>query len=175
MQLLEIDSSQFDLVADWLSEEQNYQWLQFASRGQSLSAVSLRLMAQRDLHCLRLFTSDDGEAPIGIVALSDISPLTKTASLWYVLGDKSFQGRGFTSRAVGAMLDHAFGQLEIQACQAWAVPDNRGSVRVLEKNGFQMVGRQRSCHCLDGRLVDRLLFDLLATEHKETQCLTTQR
>src|SRR6266705_2884101 len=32
---------------------------------------------------------------------------------------------------------------------------------------FKYIGRQRQCHSIDGRPYDRLLFDLLATEHQD--------
>jgi hypothetical protein len=41
------------------------------------------------------------------------------------------------------------------------------SIRTIERLGFRFVGRQRQCHTIDGRPYDRLLFDLLASEHRE--------
>lgn len=166
MSLHELAPSHFDLVAGWLSRRENYQWLEFAGRGQTLSAMNLRLMVQRDIHCLRVFTPSNGNFPIGLVALSDIAPLSRTASLWYVLGEKAYEGQGDTTRAVLALIDHGFAHLGLQALHAWAVSENQPSTRVLEKSGFRLVGRQRRCHYLDGNFVDRLLFDLVATEHR---------
>jgi RimJ/RimL family protein N-acetyltransferase len=122
-------------------------------------------MSKRDIHCLRLFTSNENHHPIGIVALSNIASEFGSATLWYVLGDKSQAGKGYTSRAVGAMLRHAFGELGLESVNAWAVTANEASRRVLEKNGFRPIGRQRCCHKIDGELRDRVLYDILAKEH----------
>jgi RimJ/RimL family protein N-acetyltransferase len=45
--------------------------------------------------------------------------------------------------------------------------DSNPSLRSLQRLGFRYVGRLRQCHMIDGRLHDRLLFDLLAAEHEE--------
>ena len=60
----------------------------------------------------------------------------------------------------------AFGDLGLHTINTWAVEHNQ-SVRVIERLGFRFIGRQRQCHYIDGRLYDRLLFDLLASEHRE--------
>jgi RimJ/RimL family protein N-acetyltransferase len=128
-------------------------------------------MAQRDIHCLRLFAPREDARPIGLVGLSDISPLFKTATLWYVLGDKTYSAGGHTTRAVQELLDHGFGRLGLHAITAWAVENNVASIRVLEKVGFRPIGSRRCCHRLGDRYLDRQLFDLLAHEHRRTTCL----
>jgi len=82
-----------------------------------------------------------------------------------VLGDKTYAGRGYTSRAVGQLLTLGFTTLGLETVSAWAVEDNAASIQVLVRNGFLAIGRQRQCHVIDGRPRDRLLFDLLASEH----------
>jgi RimJ/RimL family protein N-acetyltransferase len=152
------------LVASWLAAEENHKWLDFGQGVQAPTAVSLRLMAQRDLHRLYLYTAEDGRTPIGIVALSNIDRGFGTASCWYVLGDKSQGGGGRTTAAVRRVLSVAFDELGLRAVNAWAVEANRPSVRVLEKAGFRPAGRLRRCHVVDGAPCDRLLFDVLSEE-----------
>jgi len=150
-----------------MTQKENYQWLDFGNGNQILNEISLKIMIQRDIHLIRSFTSDSEDAPIGLVALSGISHNFKTATLWYVLGDKSYGGKGYTARAVSKILHAGFKELGLQAVNAWAVESNTPSVRVLTRNNFQPIGRQRKCHYIEGRPFDRLLFDLLASEYKE--------
>ena len=167
MKLLPLDKPDLiDLAAQWLGREENYKWLDFGDGVHALSLVSLRIMAQRDLHVLRMFTADDCDLPIGIVALSDIRRQWKTAgSLWAVLGRKRYGG--LTARAVSQLLTFGFVELGLEAVSAWTIECNVASRRVLEQLGFRYVGRQRRRHWIDGRPHDRLLYDLLATEHHE--------
>ena len=166
MELRPLEPDDLETVAGWLAEEENYRWLDFGGGQQVLSAVSLAMMRQRDMHCLRVFNSDDDDHPAGIVVLSNVSSGFGSATLWYVLGDKAQSGRGLTSRAVAKILSVGFDELGLESVNAWAIESNTPSIRVLEKNGFTLIGRQRRCHKVAGELVDRLLFDLLVTEHR---------
>ncbi|MGH7568802.1 MAG: GNAT family N-acetyltransferase [Gemmatimonadales bacterium] len=162
MRLLPLEPATIPLAASWLASKENYQWLDFGRDLQILTAPLLTAMSKRErLHLLRLYTPDEGDPPIGLVALSDISAIHKTAVLWYVLGDKRFGGRSYTTRAVAELLALGFGQLDLRAVHAWAVEANAPSLAVLEHNGFTPVGRLQQCHEIDGRAHDRLLFELL--------------
>lgn len=165
MNLRTLEPAEVPRVADWLAQKDNYQWLDFGHGQQALSAPVLALMNKRETHLLRLFTADAADVPIGVVALSDISPIYRTAALWYVLGDKRFGGQGYTTRAVAEMLTVGFRELGLHVVQAWAVEANAASVTVLRRNQFRLVGRLRQAHEIDGRRWDRLLFDLLGSEH----------
>lgn len=110
------------------------------------------------------FSPEEEDVPAGVVGLSQIHPEFRTAMLWYALGDPDLGGRGLTTQAVLAVLEIAFGELELEAINAWAVAENQPSARILEKAGFRLIGRQRRCHQIDGRPSDRLLFDRLRNE-----------
>jgi len=172
-QLSKLDGKWLATAAEWLAAEENYRWLDFGGDVQILTPMMLQVMARRDIHCLRLFAPAGSTRPIGIVGLSNITAFFKTATLWYVLGDKTYAASGYTTRAALQLLDHGFRCLGLQAIGAWAVDGNVASIRVLEKTGFRPVGRQRRCHRLGDRYVDRLLFDLLAHEHPRTRCIQT--
>ena len=167
MKLLPLDDpALLELAGKWLRREDNYKWLDFGEGAHPLSVISLKIMTQRDRHVLRLFTPDDSEVPLGIVALSDIRRHSKTAgSLWMVLGRKRYAG--YAARAVSKLLTFGFAEVGLEAVSAWTVESNMAARRVLERLRFRYVGRQRRRHWIDGRPYDRLLYDLLATEHRE--------
>jgi RimJ/RimL family protein N-acetyltransferase len=64
------------------------------------------------------------------------------------------------------MLTIAFGELGLEAIHTWIVEHNQ-SLRMAKRLNFRQIGRQRQSHCIDGRVYDRLWFDLLASEHEE--------
>ncbi len=150
-------------VAEWLGARENYQWLHFGHGIQQVTPVALRVMLTRNIHELRLF-GDSEDSPAGIVALSDINPNFKSATLWYVLGDKSHGGKGMTTQAARLMLAEGFGNLDLTSIYAWAVEDNKPSIKVLTNCGFKFIGRRRRGHCIDDKFYDVLLFDILSTE-----------
>lgn len=80
------------------------------------------------------------------------------ADLGYRIGEQD-GGRGIASRAVALCLDEAFGTHGLGRIEAVARPENKGSVRVLERNGFRQFGRSRRSFELGGQWFDRLLFE----------------
>ena len=175
LKLLPLDRPAWlELAANWLGREENYKWLDFGEGVGALSVMSLRIMIQRDIHALRLFTPDESDLPIGIVALSEIRRQSKTAgSVWAVLGRKRYAGHAV--RAMSKLLTFGFGELGLEAVSAWTVESNVAARRGLEQLGFRYVGRQRRRHWIDGRPYDRLLYDLLATEHREIPDVPVRR
>lgn len=168
MRLLPLNASGLvDTVAGWLAEPANYRWLDFGNGARPLSAASLMIMAQQDSHVLRVFTAGDGQTPIGVVGLSRVDRHSGVANVWIALGERRFGGRGYPARAVSKMLALGFNELRLNAVQAWCVECNHASARILRRLNFQPIGRQRRCHLMDGRVHDRLLFDLLPSEFKE--------
>lgn len=167
MKLVSLDSPELiGIAADWLARKENYQWLDFGSGKQIVTPALLKIMVQRDAHFIRAYTSDRDDLPIGILGLNDVDRAFKSATFWGVSGEKSFRNRGYSTLASSKFLTLAFRELGLHTINTWAVEHNP-SLRTIERLGFRLVGRQRQCHYIDGRLCDRLLFDLLASEHRE--------
>ena len=167
MRLLPLEApGVFDLAAGWLARKENYQWLDFGNGSRPVTSALLRIMTQRDTHFLRAYTSDKDDVPIGIVGLNSINRTVRSATFWGASGDKSFRSRGFGTLAGSKFLTVAFRDLGLHSINTWVVEHNP-SQRIIERLGFRFIGRQRQCHWIDGRTYDRLLFDLLASEHRE--------
>lgn len=162
MDLKSIDTpALIEVAAGWLSEKHNSQWLDF---GSDVSAACLQFMVQKDTNMIRAFTSDDDVA-IGVVGLSQVDRTFKTATFWAVLGDKRYSRNGYTLRASSKILTIGFTELDLHAVNTWLVECNHPSQQLVKRLNFRPIGRQRQCHYVDGRLYDRLWFDILACEH----------
>ena len=167
MKLLRLDRpTVVELAAGWLARKENYQWLDFGDGRQLVTPALLKIMAQRDAHFMRVYTGDRDDAPIGIVGLNSVNRTFGSATLWAVAGEKSFSNRGYVSLASSKLLTLAFQDLGLRTVNTWIV-DGNPSLRSLRRLNFRFIGRQRQCHLIDGRPHDRLLFDLLAAEHRE--------
>ena len=169
MKFLPLDRPErLELAAAWLARKENHQWLDFGNGGQAISPALLKIMAQRETHFMRLYTSPEDDAPLGIAALNSVDRRFRTALFWGAAGDKSFRNRGWGTLAGSRFLTLAFRELGLHVIQTW-VAEGNPSQRLVERLGFRFVGRQRQCHAIDGRRRDRLLYDLLATEHRELE------
>jgi RimJ/RimL family protein N-acetyltransferase len=166
MKLLTIAPSNDGPVNRWLTQRENFQWLDFGCGRQELTSLAIKMMMAKATNLVRLFTDDEDEDPIGIVALCNISEVFRTGMLWYVLGEKALSGRRYTARAVNEILTLGFCQMGLRSVTAWAVESNTASLRILEINHFKLMGRQRLAHQVADRIYDRLHFDLTAEEHQ---------
>jgi ribosomal-protein-alanine N-acetyltransferase len=169
MRLLPLDRPErIELAAGWLARKENYQWLDFGNGGQLISPALLKIMTQRDAHFIRIYSSPVDDTPLGIAALNNVDRRFRSGVFWGAAGDKSFRNRGYGTLAGSRFLTLAFRELGLHVIQTW-VAEGNPSLRLVERLGFRFVGRQRRCHYIDGRPHDRLLYDLLASEHRELE------
>jgi RimJ/RimL family protein N-acetyltransferase len=95
-----------------------------------------------------------------LVGACGIDPREGSPELGYWLG-VPYWGRGFTTEAVRAVIDYAFGDLKHETLQAGARVSNPASRRVLEKCAFQWTGvRLTSIRAINSAApVDRFRLD----------------
>ncbi len=100
----------------------------------------------------------DGGELAGTVALSNlVRGAFRSANLGYWV-EEARNGRGLATRAVGAIVDLAFDELELHRIEAGTLVDNLAAQRVLEKSGFERIGRARRYLRIAGVWRDHILF-----------------
>ena len=167
IKLLPLDTPRLiELAAGWLARRENHQWLDFGDGRKVITPTLLKIMSQRDTHFLRVYTAQGDDTPIGILGLNSVDRVFKSATFWGASGDKSFRHRGSSTFASSRFLSLAFRDLGLHSVNTW-VADGNPSRKIIERLGFRYLGVQRQCHLIECRLRDRLLYDLLATEHQE--------
>jgi ribosomal-protein-alanine N-acetyltransferase len=98
----------------------------------------------------------------GTVGLSNVVyGVLQSANLGYWVAAR-FNGRGLATRAVGEVVEVAFGELGLHRLEAGTLVDNIPSQRVLEKNGFERIGLARRYLLIAGEWRDHLLFQRTA-------------
>lgn len=102
----------------------------------------------------------DGEAvgSIGIFPQSDIHE--KSAEIGYWLSEK-YWGNGIISKAIADIVDYGFKTFDIARVYARPFPANKGSQRVLEKNGFELEARLKKALFKNGEYMDELIYSKL--------------
>ncbi|WP_242905401.1 GNAT family N-acetyltransferase [Actinomadura terrae] len=103
----------------------------------------------------------DGEV-VGRITLNNIlrGPLQSCFVGYWVA--RAHAGRGVATEAVRQALDVAFDELLLHRVEAFTRIDNHASQRVLEHNGFTVVGTARHHIHVDGRWHDERFFERLA-------------
>jgi len=101
------------------------------------------------------------------VLIGDIGVLLHENRMQAEIGftlDPRFQGRGYATEAVRAILGYLFGELKLRRVSAECDARNAPSARLLERVGFRREGLRRQHTWAKGEWTDDLLFGLLASE-----------
>lgn len=99
----------------------------------------------------------------GCISLHGIDWSNSQASIGYYLSEK-MQGKGITSKAVKAVINHAFKDLSLNRIEIRCGKDNYKSQRIPERLGFYREGIIRDGEYLNGRFHDLIVYGLLSRE-----------
>ena len=83
--------------------------------------------------------------------------VSQSGQIGYWMGARH-AGQGLMLDALNALLPHAFGPLGLHRLEAACIPDNKRSIGVLEKAGFQREGLLRSYLKIAGQWRDHFLY-----------------
>lgn len=103
----------------------------------------------------------DNDELIGTIGLFRIlrDPL-QSAIIGYSLS-KNHNGKGYATEAVKLVLDYAFTILKLHRIEAGVMPHNLGSIRVLEKAGFEKEGISKSNVKINGKWEDHQVLAII--------------
>src|SRR6266540_739707 len=123
-----------------------------------------RLAEMRAAGLLSPYVIEDVESGrlLGGAALHHLDPMRDVVEVGYWLFADA-RGRGVATRAVGALIEHAFAN-GILRVEAHVRVGNTASERVLGRLGFEREGVKRRLLRHEGRRVDATLFSLLAED-----------
>lgn len=95
---------------------------------------------------------------VGLILQKDV--YRNSAEIGYWIGEP-FWGQGIATQAVGLLARHAFEKLSLVRLYAGVFEFNVGSMRVLEKNGFQKEGVSKKAVFKNGEFWNEHRYGLL--------------
>ncbi|MFZ0648802.1 MAG: GNAT family N-acetyltransferase [Nitrososphaeraceae archaeon] len=102
---------------------------------------------------------------VGTISVKNIDLVNKKADLGYWIGEQ-YWGRGIATECLKLIIDYAFSaELGLKQLCAYVFPDNKASIRVLEKNGMNKIREVNEYHKLSGR--DRTSFIYGTIRHSD--------
>lgn len=94
---------------------------------------------------------------IGTVMLFNFDKEANNAEIGYVF-HRGHWGKGYGSESAALITDFAFSSLKLHKLNARVTDANIGSSRILEKNGYELEGRQKDQNFIEGKYFDLLLL-----------------
>lgn len=102
----------------------------------------------------------DTDRLIGICNLRGFFEQNRRCELGYALAQAHW-GHGYAAEALEALLEHAFGQLDLNRIEADIDPRNEASARLLERLGFRREGYMPERWIVHGEKADTAFYGLL--------------
>ena len=111
--------------------------------------------------------TEAGWEMIGNCGLFGFDWRTRQAEFGIVIGAKQHWDQGYGSEALGLMVQHGFGTLNLNRISLRVFADNPRAMRSYEKAGFVQEGCLREAHYHDGAYVDVLVMSMLRSEWQD--------
>lgn len=105
-------------------------------------------------------TLKDSPKLIGIIGHYRIKPEHYRAEIGYMLLP-DYHKRGIITEAVKAAVHYGFHDLKLHSIEAVIAPENIGSAKVLEKNGFIKEAHFKEYEFYNGKFLDSVIYSLL--------------
>lgn len=102
--------------------------------------------------------------PIGTTVLFDISFVNRSAEFGISIGEKDCWNKGYGTESTRLMLDYAFRTVCLHSVKLRTLSSNERAIRAYLRAGFQIAGKWRETHPIDGQLHDIALMDCLASD-----------
>ena len=107
---------------------------------------------------------------VGAIGLNNIDLVNKKANLGYWIGEQ-YWGRGIATECIGMIIDYAFSpELGLKEISAYVFPENKASIRILEKNGMKNKGEVNEYHKISKRYRNSLKYAIVL-ECDETESI----
>jgi diamine N-acetyltransferase len=98
-------------------------------------------LSSRDRNIRLAIVTNADDAYIGNVQLTSIHPLNRSAEFSIFIGDKRYWSHGYGREAMLKMLQHGFGDLNLNRIHLTVLDDNERAIRLYESAGFKVEGR----------------------------------
>lgn len=97
---------------------------------------------------------------IGLMGHYRIKPEHFRCELGYMLLPE-YQNKGYTTEAIGALLEYGFNTMQMHSIEAIIDPRNSASERVLQKCGFVKEAHLLENEYYDGAFIDTVIYSIL--------------
>lgn len=92
---------------------------------------------------------------IGFIIKEDVQRIQAEIGYWLA---EEFWGRGIATKALKAVTEYAFNNFDLHRIYADVFEWNTGSLRVLEKAGYELEVRQKKCVIKNGEIIDQFVY-----------------
>ncbi|WP_101296487.1 GNAT family N-acetyltransferase [Halegenticoccus soli] len=167
-----------DRLALWTVEPEDYEFIRnhwnrpsnrrMTNRRKPLSDGQIAsYIAENDDPRAHFIPCRNGE-PVGFIWFPQIDDVSGYGEIGYWICEEH-RGSGYATEALQLAVEYGFDDRRLHKLMARVFEQNKASMRVLEKVGFQREGRLRSHYYVNGEYVDAFVFGLLREEFENSR------
>jgi diamine N-acetyltransferase len=124
--------------------------------------------AQQDIYeakQLRLAICQDQDFPaIGLIDLFDFDPKNNRAGVGIVIQGNENRNQSIGSEALELLIQYAFHHLNVHQLYANIGTENKASIALFTKFGFQIIGIKKDWNLVNGVYKDEAIFQLIINQ-----------
>lgn len=114
------------------------------------TAKQLRLMIDLSVKAEKI--------PIGIVDLFDYDPVNRRAGIGILIGNEEYRNKGYAGKTIEIVLNYCFNILNLHQIHCYVGTNNKVSLKLFKKLGFQSCGIVKDWLLHSGRWEDVCFF-----------------
>lgn len=156
------------MYKNWASDQEVTRFLMWPAHSgpevsQSVMEDWLKRYSDENYYHWAIVWKDNGDEPIGDIAVVNMKEETSTAHIGYCIG-RTWWHRGMTSEALKAVMDFLFDAVEVNRIESRHDPRNPNSGKVMKKCGMRYEGTLRSADWNNQGICDACYYALLKSE-----------
>ena len=159
-----------EIIASW-GKDSDYQRLLDISPAVRYNARLVRTWYEKEGqqgHAFMIQTLVDGQM-IGFIELGGFDWAAGTAWVGIGIGEREYQGKGYGTDAMMALLFYAFTELNLHRVNLNVFSYNHRAIRSYEKAGYRYEGTQRECILREDQRWDVLDMGILRSDWELTR------
>mgnify|MGYP000510054476 FL=1 len=111
-----------------------------------------------DVKQLRLCICQFDDKVVGLIDLFDFDPKNHRAGIGIIVLQAADRNKGIGSEAITLLCEYSFSTLQLKQLYANILEDNKTSIHLFEKLGFQLVGVKKDWIYSNGTYKNELLY-----------------
>lgn len=161
-----IEEDDIDYFYQWYNDPEVNLWSSGAWPLNTLlnkEQISLKFLEETpDIY--RYSVLDENDILIGTIGFKEINIPSRSATLYVVIGNKLYWGKGYGTDALIIFVRFLFTQWNFHRISLDTWDENTRAIKAYEKVGFKIEGRQREARFVLGTYHDAVLMGLLRDE-----------
>lgn len=165
MYLREISKKDLEIINKWRNDKNIISKLgaPFRYIDLSIDEIWYETYLNNRNNTIRCAITDEKDLILGLVSLTNIDYLNKSAILHIMVGPNN-QNKGVGTFGIKEILNHAFLNYNLQRVELEVLEDNEIAKKVYEKVGFQKEGIKRNVCYKNGKYKNMIIMSILKDE-----------